>query len=65
MPEMLEYPGWKKQVEELFWYAELAREPEDTRERTQVSELMYQILFVSGLTAEEVCSALTTVRLTL
>lgn len=54
-----------KKVEELFWYAELARELEDTRERTQVSELMYQILFVRGLTAEEVCSALTTDRLTL
>lgn len=65
MPEMSEYPKWKKQIEENFWYAELAREPEDTRERIQVSELVYQVMFLSGLTTEEVCSALTTSRLTL
>lgn len=49
---------WRQAVERSLEFGELAQEPENESRRIQVSELVMQVFFLSGLTDEEVSGSL-------
>jgi hypothetical protein len=58
IPCIAGYLEWKQAVEDEMTFLELMREPEDESSQIQVSELVMQIFFLSGLSVQEVSRSL-------